>query len=535
MFCLEYKISYNNSNLNIMAMKHYYLLFTALLLLSTNLSAQFVDDMEYPDGVPESSYWWGNCWGGGSGCPPLIAGPGAGHNSDYSGYIPGDLVTDVILDLGNRIFAQWGLEFWMYIPSDKEAYWNLQGEVPVGAGEWIVGNVFFNQDNLSPGVGVIDDTALGQINFDFPHDQWFKVVMNWDISKGINLATWQYNVDGVDVIPFGTPFTRYDGTYPTSLGGVNFFSISLDHELYIDDFNFINGFIDTEPNPIPVTDDMESYNEGEAIYEGWWGTWGCGDDLGCALESTSAQAYSGILSGLVPGDGTTSPDLDLGNKTSGEWALEFHMYIPQNKEGYFNLQGQIPIGAGEWIVGNIFFNKDLASPGIGHFDNSALGEVEFHFPHEEWFSIIMNIDLTNGMADATWEFMADGEIVLPAGTPFTDNSGDIPTSLGGISFFSISTNNEYYLDDLNYIEGVILGKNDIKDLNFSIYPNPAINSINISTTETIETIHIYSIQGILVKETTNNKTIDVSNLSSGIYFIEVTSGKRKSVQKMIKI
>lgn len=515
-------------------MKHFYLLFTALLLVSTSLSAQFVDDMEYPDGVPESSYWWGTCWGGGTGCPPLIAGPGAGHDSDYAGYIPGDLVTDVILDLGNKIFDQWGLEFWMYVPTGKEAYWNLQGEVPVGAGEWIVGNVFFNQDMLSPGVGLIDDTYLGAVNFNFPHDQWFKVVMNFDIQDGIALATWQFNVDGVDVIPFGTPFTTLGGTSPTSLGGVNFFSISLDHELYIDDFIYDDEFIDTEPNPIPVTDDMESYTDGEPIYEGWWTSWGCGDQLGCALESTSAQAHSGNLSGLVPGDGTSSPDLDLGNKTSGQWALEFYLYIPENKEGYYNLQGTIPIGAGEWIVGNIFFNKDLASPGIGHFDNSALGYVEFEFPHGEWFSVIMNVDLTEGMALGTWEYIVDGEVVIPEGTPFTDNSGVIPTSLGGLNFFSLNADHELYIDDLNYIEGVILGTNNVNDLDFSIYPNPAINSINISTTETIETIHIYSIQGILVKETNNNKTIDVSNLSNGIYFIEITSGKRKSVQKMIK-
>ncbi len=500
-----------------MAMKNCYLLLTALLLFSTSLSAQFMDDMEYPNGPPYGEWW----------VPaPIIEGG--------MGTIPGDGVTEAILNLGNRIFDVWGLEFWMYIPSNKEAYWNLQGAVPVTGGEWIVGNVFFNQDLISPGVGIIDDTALGAVNFNFPHDQWFRVVMNWDISLGISLATWQFNVDGVDVIPFGSPFTNEDEIPPTSLGGVNFYSISLDHELYLDDFIYIGDFIETEPNPIPVTDDMESYTEGEPIFEGWWGTWGGCDILECTLVSTSAQARSGNLSGLVDGNGLSNPDLNLGNKTSGEWALEFYIYIPENKEAYFNLQGQIPVSSGEWIVGNIFFNENLTNPGIGHFDNSALGHVEFNFPHGEWFSFIMNVDLTNGMEDATWQVIINNEIVLPVGTPFTNNDGDIPTSLGGISFFANTNNNELYLDDFNYIEGVILGINDVSDLNFSIYPNPTINSINISTTESIEKINIYSIHGILVKETTNNKTIDVSNLSSGLYFIEITSGKRKSVQKLIK-
>ena len=66
---------------------------------------------------------------------------------------------------------------------------NLQGAVPIGTGEWIVGNIFFNQDLLTPGMGQIDNTALGAVDFNFPQGQWFKVIMNWDISAGIGLAT----------------------------------------------------------------------------------------------------------------------------------------------------------------------------------------------------------------------------------------------------------------------------------------------------------------------------------------------------------
>ncbi len=68
---------------------------------------------------------------------------------------------DPVLDLGNKIFGQWGLEFWMYIPTDKEAYMNIQGQTPIGSGEWVIGNWFFNQDGANPGVGNISDSALG--------------------------------------------------------------------------------------------------------------------------------------------------------------------------------------------------------------------------------------------------------------------------------------------------------------------------------------------------------------------------------------
>ena len=160
-----------------------------------------------------------------------------------SGYIPGDGTTDAVLDLGNKIFGEWGLEFWMYIPSDKEAYMNVQGSVPIGAGEWVIGNWFFNQDLLTPNIGTIDNTALGLVEFSFPHDQWFRVVMNVDISQGIALATIQINIDDADVLPAGTPFTDSEGTTPTSLGGINIYSISANMEVYFDDLCYGEGFI----------------------------------------------------------------------------------------------------------------------------------------------------------------------------------------------------------------------------------------------------------------------------------------------------
>ena len=108
------------------------------------------------------------------------------------------------------------------------------------------------------------------------------------------------------------------------------------------------------------TDDMESYTAGQPIYQDWWTDWGCGGT--CAILSSADQAYDGGLSGYVPDDGSTDGVLDLGNKIFGEWGLEFYMYVPSGKEAYWNLQGTVPIGSGEWIVGNIFFNQDTTNP-----------------------------------------------------------------------------------------------------------------------------------------------------------------------------
>ncbi len=283
------------------------------------------------------------------------------------------------------------------------------------------------------------------------------------------------------------------------------------------------------------TDDFESYTDGEPIYGGWWSSWGCGEELGCALEATSAQAHNGKLSGLVPGDGTSSPDLDLGEKTSGKWALEFYLLIPENKEGYFSLHGQFPIVNGEWIVGNFFFNQNLANPGVGIIDDSALGVVEYNFPHGEWFRVIINVDLTGGMTEGTWEYIVDGVVVIPEGTPFTQSDGTVPTNLGAVSLFSISINSELYMDDLRYINGEILNTQEVSTtVALTLYPNPAQDFIMLETEAAIQTIIIYDLQGKIVmkKEVINN--VGISELTRGLYFIEVQTDHGKAVRRFFK-
>ena len=222
--------------------------------------SEISDNFEnYPTGSPVAGGPWLE-W---------AAGAGYGTSSDVyalsgtqSMLVGGDGV-DPVVDLGNKIFGQWGLEFWMYIPSEKEAYMNVQGSVPIGAGEWVIGNWFFNQDLLTPGIGTIDNTALGLVEFSFPHDQWFPVVMNVDISQGIALATIQINIDDADVLPAGTPFTDSAGTTPTSLGGINIYSISANMEVYFDDFCYGEGFIgNTDPEP-DVDNDGDGFTEAQ--------------------------------------------------------------------------------------------------------------------------------------------------------------------------------------------------------------------------------------------------------------------------------
>ena len=138
----------------------------------------------------------------------------------------------------------------MYIAAGDRGYWNVQGTIPIGSGEWVMGNMFFNDgaENVGPGNGYFDmgpgtDPEFHK-QFTYPEDTWFKVVMNVDISLGIGASTVQYFIDGTEVVAADTPFTEWEsGVYPTSLGGIDFWSNSPENHLYVDSFTYQDSFI----------------------------------------------------------------------------------------------------------------------------------------------------------------------------------------------------------------------------------------------------------------------------------------------------
>jgi hypothetical protein len=74
-------------------------------------------------------------------------------------------------------------------------------------------------------------------------------------------------------------------------------------------------------------------------------------------------------------------------------------------------------------------------------------------------------------------------------------------------------------------------------LKISMYPNPASSKLNISAPNTIKSAAIYNILGKQVMRLNinkNNESIDVSNLSSGMYLIKYTIGNAVGTAKFIK-
>lgn len=86
----------------------------------------------------------------------------------------------------------------------------------------------------------------------------------------------------------------------------------------------------------------------------------------------------------------------------------------------------------------------------------------------------------------------------------------------------------------NLTECQNLSVNDFEISEVTVFPNPATDYINISTTITIDKIELYSVLGKKISEVDNTTIVDVSNLSSGIYFMQIHSGINSMSKKIVK-
>ncbi|MAC85917.1 MAG: hypothetical protein CMC94_03100, partial [Flavobacteriales bacterium] len=99
--------------------------------------------------------------------------------------------------------------------------------------------------------------------------------------------------------------------------------------------------------------------------------------------------------------------------------------------------------------------------------------------------------------------------------------------------------NDGVCDEVDYDDG--LGIDNAKELKHRIYPNPVENKLNFSHNHKKEVldIQIYNTIGVLIyedriKTVENDVTIDVKNISPGMYMIKISNGKHSSSTTWIK-
>lgn len=91
----------------------------------------------------------------------------------------------------------------------------------------------------------------------------------------------------------------------------------------------------------------------------------------------------------------------------------------------------------------------------------------------------------------------------------------------------------YYKEEMDYSIAAPLSTVSFDNNSFKIYPNPASNIINISSSLDIDKIEIYTVLGKKVLQTPYTKQLNVESLNTGIYLLKVFSNNQSSTRKIV--
>ncbi|HLW41254.1 MAG TPA: T9SS type A sorting domain-containing protein, partial [Flavobacterium sp.] len=167
--------------------------------------------------------------------------------------------------------------------------------------------------------------------------------------------------------------------------------------------------------------------------------------------------------------------------------------------------------------GNIVAIGAPQGDGLGNSSKNGYVRV-FENNSGVWTQIGVDIDgeAVGDLSGSSVSLSSDGKTVA-IGAPYNDGNGN---NSGHVRVYELrppsSSSNNFISDS------------------FEVYPNPVSDVLNIRMKNnlSLEKVTIYNNSGQIVK-TAQQNTVDISNLSSGIYFVEVTTNQGKAVKKII--
>ena len=133
-----------------------------------------------------------------------------------------------------------------------------------------------------------------------------------------------------------------------------------------------------------------------------------------------------------------------------------------------------------------------------------------------------------GTAGLPAQFNHGGSMELNYAYVFAQDSGGIVASVAALQNTADSVQAFF---DREQLVGLLETPNPVLD--FSIYPNPTKNIVQLDVPYKNFTVEVFSIQGDIFYKTNNRRSISLISLNSGMYFIRITSGNKFGVKKLM--
>jgi hypothetical protein len=190
-------------------------------------------------------------------------------------------------------------------------------------------------------------------------------------------------------------------------------------------------------------DNFESYTSGQQLAcqnPTVWTTW---------TNSPCSAIEDAFISNIYSFNGANSVVINQNNDivreigtplSSGVAEINFLVYIPATKSGYFNTLASFAPPNYVWAM-QVFLN----SSGTGTLDAGGANAATFSYPQNQWFPIKVIADLTANIGEFWINDVKVYSWTWSRGTFGTT----IPKQLDGTDFFGYSVDDEMYIDDYN--------------------------------------------------------------------------------------
>lgn len=137
---------------------------------------------------------------------------------------------------------------------------------------------------------------------------------------------------------------------------------------------------------------------------------------------------------------------------------------------------------------------------------------------------------TDGYGDG-WAYT---NMRTPSGIWISNAAGQIVAESWGYNNAPSFTNFDIYLNVTNAGDGSHAGIDDVENVTFSVYPNPATERLTINCNEAVREVSVMDVAGRTVITLNNTNSIDVRALAAGIYMLRVATENGVATQKFVK-
>lgn len=229
-----------------------------------------------------------------------------------------------------------------------------------------------------------------------------------------------------------------------------------------------------------------------------------------AVEVESNEDFQGNWGGLIynlPQSNQFIVSADV--KLSGDYGSDYDLLSL-----YSFMNGEY-----EYISGFYFVYDGETS-----FGSEVNATSPFYWEADTWYNLKSDINFTTREIKLYVNNSLVNTLQIPAGINSIDETN--------FEFDNYGTG--FILDNLQVSNLSNLGVADYSSSNFTVFPNPTTDFINVNTSEKIQTVEILDFTGQSIATHKGLKQIDVQHLNKGIYLLKVTTDKRSTIEKFIK-